>query len=98
MRILWISNIQFPAISEFLGMPIHVGGGWMYSLALELLQSGEIDLAVGTVYNGTVLTIKDIDGITYYLIPKNKSRSVYDKNLEPFHLPTNPFYELDSEV
>lgn len=84
MRILWISNIQFPATCDMLGIPHHVGGGWMYSLAMELLHSGEIDLAVSTVYAGSVLTKNEIGRIRYYLIPKRESPLIYDRKLESY--------------
>jgi len=69
MRILWITNTIFPAPSKMLGFPVPVTGGWMYSLAGQLVANSEIKLAVATVYKGNDLKILDLEAIRYYLLP-----------------------------
>ena len=84
MRLLWISNILFPAPCKELGIPSPVVGGWMYSSAKVLLeQDATIDLAVATVYSGKSLKELFIDNITYYLLPLNGDKTRYHKGLEP---------------
>ncbi len=82
MRILWISNIQFPAICRRLGILSHISGGWMISLAEKLNGTPGIDLSICTTYDGQDLLIVCEDGITYYLLPRKKNNTHYDKSLE----------------
>lgn len=82
MRILWISNIQFPATCKKLGIPTHVSGGWMISLAEMLKDVPGIVLSICTTYSGPDLLRIDDEGIAYYLLPREKSNAEYDKSLE----------------
>ena len=83
MKILWITNILFPAPCEKLNIKAPVVGGWMYSSA-KFLQGmdANIELAVATVYKGTELKKLDIDGITYFLLPLKGNNAKYHKSLE----------------
>lgn len=82
MKILWITNTIFPVPSKALGLPVPVVGGWMYSLAGQLVANSEIKLTVATIYQGNDLKILDLDGIRYYLLPCRIASS-YQKHLEP---------------
>jgi glycosyltransferase involved in cell wall biosynthesis len=82
MRILWITNIIFPAPSKSLGLSCPVTGGWMYSLAKQLMLTKRIKLAIATVYVGSDINSLDIEDILYYLLPV-KSMTTYHKKLEP---------------
>jgi glycosyltransferase involved in cell wall biosynthesis len=82
MNVLWITNIQFPATCQKLGIPTHAGGGWMYSLAMELVKQEGIILSIGTIYDGEYFQNYEINNIVYYLIPKSKPNTQYDKTLE----------------
>jgi glycosyltransferase involved in cell wall biosynthesis len=82
MNVLWITNIQFPATCQKLGIPPHAGGGWMYSLAMELIKQEGIILSIGTVYDGKSFQKYVINSIVYYLVPKSKPNTQYDKTLE----------------
>jgi len=84
MRILWITNIQFPATCNRLGLLPHASGGWMLSLADKLKRHSEIILTVCTTYNGTDLLRINEGGILYYLLPRKKPNSEYDKSLEAY--------------
>jgi glycosyltransferase involved in cell wall biosynthesis len=86
MKVLWITNIKFPAVCEKLGENKIVTGGWMYSLSSELGKVPNIKLAVATVYNGNELKIIEIDNIIYYLLPTKKDYFYYDKKLEKYWL------------
>jgi len=65
-----------------LGLSVPVVGGWMYGLAAQIAALPEIRLAVATIYLGKEVKTYDIDGIYYYLLPV-KSRTTYQKELEP---------------
>jgi glycosyltransferase involved in cell wall biosynthesis len=84
MKILWITNTIFPAPSQALGLPIPNTGGWMYSLAAELVNSKSVTLTVATVYDGKQLQCIDLENIQYYLIPKGIVNTKYDSSLEKY--------------
>ncbi|NTW21504.1 MAG: glycosyltransferase family 4 protein [Nostocales cyanobacterium W4_Combined_metabat2_030] len=79
---MWITNIHFPATCKKLGITLHPGGGWMSSLAMELIRMDGVTLAVGTVYEGNEFQEYSEGGINYYLLPKSKANTQYDKTLE----------------
>lgn len=84
MRILWITNILFPAPSEALRMPVSVYGGWMVSLLRALRRSFlDLEFAIATTYPGKEFKNLKIDEVTYYLLPSSKPMSCYNKDLEP---------------
>lgn len=73
MNILWITNTIFPKPCEYLNLDIPVIGGWMYSLAEQLISKNQdIKLSVATVYTGSDLKSLEIDNIIYYLLPSKK--------------------------
>jgi len=80
MRIFWITNIQFPYTSQKLGLVPEVGGGWMYSLASELVKEDGIILSVATTYDGSKLQKFQESGIQYYLLPREKTNTQYDNH------------------
>ncbi len=84
MRVLWITNILFPAIAEKMRLPKTVFGGWMYSSAKRLVEANKhLKLAVATVYNGTEFISQELDGVLYFLLPLNGINiTKYDKALE----------------
>lgn len=85
MKVLWITNIIFPAPCEALGLPKNVFGGWMTS-SLNALRENvpEMKFAVATVYNGNELKVVEEDDVLYYLLPSRKNNTKYDRSLEPF--------------
>lgn len=84
MRILWITNIQFPYTCKKLGTEPEVGGGWMYSLASELVKERGITIAIATTYNGPAQQKFQDSGIHYYLLPRAKPNTRYDRSLEDY--------------
>ena len=96
MKLLWITNIILPPACEALGIDAPVVGGWMLSSAKALLQGGEIELAVATVYNGKELKEIKVDGITYYLVPSNGVPiAKYNKSLEKYWQQIKATYSPD---
>ena len=82
MNILWITNIPFPATNRLLGMPAEIGGGWMHSLAMQLISGTGIKLAIATTYNGNDIQEYTDENFLYYIIPRGSSYIKYDRSLE----------------
>lgn len=83
MKILWITNIIFPAPCKELCIESPVIGGWMLSLAKVLISNMTgLNLAVATVYGGDKLRKIEIEDITYYLLPLKGDKTKYQKALE----------------
>lgn len=83
MRVLWITNIIFPVVSETLGLTTTVFGGWMTSSLTALRESSqESSYAVATIYKGDDLKVLKKDSVVYYLLPTSKNSTIYDKSLE----------------
>ena len=84
MRVLWITNIVFPAIAEKMNLPKVVVGGWMYSSAKRLVDANSnVELAVATVYSGNEFVAQELDGVLYFLLPLQGAKSSkHNKNLE----------------
>lgn len=83
MKILWITNLIFPAPSLAMGLKPPVFGGWMYGLAEQVARQSNIKLAVASCYSGDGVRKDIIEGIIYYAIPFN-NHNRYPKVLEPY--------------
>lgn len=84
MRVLWITNILFPAASEAFGLPNTVFGGWMTSSLNALRKiSPKSSFAVATIYKGRELKVIEKDYVAYYLLPSLRDNTKYDNSLEP---------------
>ncbi|TDO02674.1 glycosyltransferase family 4 protein [Sunxiuqinia elliptica] len=82
MKVLWITNTLFPDVCKSLNIPTPVVGGWMYASAESLLKEfGEVQLGVASIYKGKEFQIREINGVTYYLLPSS-SRTSYSIELE----------------
>lgn len=80
MRILWITAIYLPAVSDFFKKKHEVTGGWLHSMIEELIKMPKIkQFAVITPCK--VKEVKKIEHgkITYYLFPSNNAIFKYDK-------------------
>lgn len=93
MKILWIVNTIFPYPAEQIGIKKSCFGGWLNSLANNLILNKEIELAVATTYKGKKMK-KYFDGrIIYYLIPGgettkyNKKQEYYWKEIKKDFIP-----------
>lgn len=80
MKVLWVSLVEFPPLSAFLGHEVPKGCGWLYSSAKSLLYNIQ-DCKLGVlVYSyGKQFNRYDVEGITYYMIP-TKSMERADRN------------------
>jgi len=96
MRILWITSLMMPKMYDLLGRPRVSTGGWLNSSLTCLKDDSTKDLEIGvaSVYNGNKYIKKEIDGVTYYLLPlKRKSGFKYQKSLEPYWNAINNDYK-----
>lgn len=86
MKVLWITNILFPEICDFLHRGSPVTGGWMKSLAEDLLeQYPNIELAVAALYGDNKKLLKErIGKITYFCLPFNEYRTTYNPAMENY--------------
>lgn len=91
MKILWVVNTVFPDAAIHIGIQPPVFGGWMYGLANDLAMSGNISLAVATVYSGKEIKSFEINNIQYYLIPQQAQPSKANKLKEDWRLLTSDF-------
>lgn len=83
MRVLWTSNMLFPEAAAALGLPEPVAGGWMTSLADDVVRSG-VELGIASLYNGRSLRIFRTEKAAYYLIPTSLwARYYYKPALKP---------------
>lgn len=74
-----------PPICEAINKNVPPGGGWMYSSLKKLREYSDDKYAIATVYEGKEFIQKEIDSITYYLLPLNgRSRTKYNKDLEEY--------------
>ena len=83
MRILWITNVSVPTISESLGISVSYGGGWLVGLSEDLLNQSGIELCIvfPLEYEGEMKSGK-VGDYHYYAIPCNKFSTVYSNALE----------------
>lgn len=84
MKILWIVNNTFPYPAEKLEISATVFGGWLNSLAEEIVKNEEVQLAICSLNKGEKLEKVSDGKITYYVIPE-KSRLKYNKKLDKYY-------------
>lgn len=80
MKVLWITNIMLPAISNAINRPSMVFGGWLEGSANALKE--KVNLSIATTYDGNNIVDKEIDGIRYFLLPSKAKMYKYDPALE----------------
>lgn len=77
MRILWVSLVEFPPLSNKLGKQAPAHCGWLYSSAKALIANMP-DCKLGVIvysYNKQ-FEVHEVEGITYYMVPtKNMSKT-----------------------
>lgn len=88
MRVLWITNIEFPEVTaELLGVnQLKSSGGWMIGSAEALLDNyKEVDLYVASI-SRHVKGLRRVDGerIKYFLIPFGKGNLHYNAQYERY--------------
>lgn len=88
MKVLWITNIEFPEVTSILfgEDKLKTSGGWMLGSAEALLNScADIELYVATV-SKYVKELRRIDGkaMKYFLIPYGKGNLKYNSQYEHY--------------
>jgi len=71
MRVLWFTNILMPDVSQALGRPPQVVGGWMPSLLSAVMASGDVELLLSNKF--------------YVVATKVLSFSANLLTIQPFH-------------
>lgn len=98
MRVLWITNILLPDICEYLGKKPLVIGGWMNS-SLSAIRGidNSICFAVASIYDGSALLEKEINGVTYYCLPNKGSHHPIadDRTFEKFWIEIKKKFKQD---
>ena len=85
MNVLWITNIMPQPICDYLHLKTPIGGGWIYSSALQISSISDVVLSIATVYNGSQLLDVTIGKIRYFLLPiSRKNRNKYPKELKQY--------------
>ena len=98
MKVLWITNILFPDICEYLGKKKPVVGGWMHSSLSAIREIDDsIHFAVASIYKGKTLLEKNINGVTYYCIPyKSEHPPIeYESALENYWIEIKKRFQPD---
>lgn len=81
MKVLWITNIPIMDGCGLVKRPQPKSGGWLTSLAKELIKDPTIELSIASVHKGPILIAKNIGRINYYMLP-SKTLVKYNKSLE----------------
>lgn len=72
-----------PPVCEDLGWKVPAVGGWMYSSLKRLKETPKCEIAVATIYPGSEMLVRVIDGVKYFLLPlRGKSATRYNSHLE----------------
>lgn len=83
MRVLWITNIKLPPLSEHFGLKPEAIGGWMVSSLNQLKLQEGIEIAVATFDNRKELYDETVNGVRYFLVPTHgKNPQRYNSILE----------------
>lgn len=84
MKVLWLSNIILPKISEYLSRGKVNGGGWLVGLSEDLKNNEDTELTVCfPCLNGEYIIEGCADKLNYFGFPqKQKNPSEYNKDLE----------------
>lgn len=81
MKVLWIVNIIFPFPAKQLGIREETFGGWLKGLSASLAKMDKIELSIVSLYKGVEMKEYNDGRITYFLIPNNKDKNKYWKEL-----------------
>lgn len=87
MRVLWITNILFPEVTQILlgSNELKSSGGWMLGAAQGLITHTTVKLSVATVScMVNVLTKVEGKDITYYIIPLGKGNIKENREYNPY--------------
>ncbi len=76
MKVLWAVNLIPANLSAKLNMTGEVLGGWVESMAAQLREYKEIELAVACKCDSNVSFCEELDGVKYFSIPYSSATSV----------------------
>ena len=77
MNILWTVNALIPDISKQLGLSGGHAISWVDAMSKRLKKRDDVKLAMATSAKVDSLKTHEIDGIRYYILPKNCNRVDY---------------------
>lgn len=77
MNILWTVNALIPEVSKRLGLSGGHAISWVDAMSKRLKSRDDIKLAMVTSANVDSLKSQEIDGIVYYILPKNCNKVDY---------------------
>ncbi len=75
MKVLWLSNIIFPEVSQAIGMPKVAIGSWLmaYKAVLDEHYPQHLDLHIISPYEGGTFMNVKVGGACYYLYPEKNT-------------------------
>ncbi|QYF84824.1 glycosyltransferase [Brevibacterium sp. PAMC21349] len=83
MRILWITNVAIPTISQAMNMPISYGGGWLVGLSEDIVKEENMELCIAfPIDAGKKMQSGKVGNYHYYGIPCDKFSAQYSYELE----------------
>lgn len=77
MRILWTVSALMPAPAKELGIYSGVANSWVDAMSKRLLKRDDITLAIACSAKVREVVSRTIDGITFYVLPKDCDRVDY---------------------
>lgn len=83
MKVLWITNVELPFISNYFGRPVYVGG-WLHQTSELLSSKQEIELHVASPSCDVYKKI-EIHGISFYSFSEDDSDSRISEIIQSVH-------------
>lgn len=85
MRILWSVNTLSPSIAAQLNIRSAHSISWVEAMSACLKKRDDVSMAIAAPGNDDVLQKSDVEGITYYILPKESSlKSAWQEILSEF--------------
>ena len=96
MKILIVSNYLFPEISTYLGIKPIYANGWVYAATNAIHRNYDARLGVVSIGGVKDFVKKEINGISYYVIPTNRfPGNYYRKRISKFYRIVNEDFKPD---
>ena len=77
MRVLWTVNALIPEVSQKLGLSGGHAISWVDAMSKRLKKRNDISLAMATSANVDSLKVHEIEGVKYYILPKDCNKVDY---------------------
>lgn len=84
MKVMWMTNTILPQIAAQIGRSEQYYIGWLSSLLDDILNTGEVELAVCFPDKGNTLVSGKADHLTFYGLPAWCSGEVYNEKVTEF--------------